>query len=58
MKNTIVVEIRGGAVQAVYTNTKINVVLIDWDQDMEDEPIGVIYDTERLSDMPLDTIAV
>lgn len=55
-KQMLVIEVRGGVVQEVYTDEELRVCLIDWDDGSLYEPvIARRFPTARLAEMPDDT---
>ena len=55
-KPTVVIEVSGGVVQAVYTDAEVDVVLVDWDNIREGDSAGG-HPTHRMADMPDETAA-
>jgi carbamoylphosphate synthase large subunit len=59
-KSTIVIEVRGGVVVAVYSNdSRSRVLLLDWDERPDRFPYGRVeatrYPVDRFAAMPADT---
>ena len=54
--NTIVIEVSGGVVSAVYANDPdVKIILVDWDNIESGERVPLPYHPDPLSDLPTET---
>ena len=51
----IIVEVRGGLVQAVYGDPGVEVTIVDWDTEAEDPVVVASEEVLPLDDMPKET---
>lgn len=54
---TVVVEVRGGVVQAVFGNEEVRVVLVDWDDAEAGGAYAREFPTAALADVPAQAVA-
>lgn len=57
---TVVIEVRGGVVQAVYADEEVRAILVDWDE-RADDPLAecaCLFPVDRLSGAPEEADAV
>jgi hypothetical protein len=58
-RNTVVVEVRGGTVVAIYgAKYAAKVVLVDWDEHFDNGRPGIEFDLDPISRLPPDTRAL